>query len=270
MTAQIPDMNPLRLYYYNLVPDWITRFPNIGNVIRNQNNLPGVESVYVYSDFVINNLLSLQLKILVPGTENLTVYKFNEVTRVFDVNSTIIPVDITPLGWISESVNRYDFTPIAEGLYYLESSTAGIRSDKFYVHSDLDLKKRLVKVQFQNYENDYGMIFWDGLTSKYNGTMFFTGVLKFAQPKNKMSVLESDRGNTEKLRSTPIPGASLLLTDLHYTEVDKINLIFSCSTITVNGITFQNTEVQEPEQIEKSDLVKITIKLSQTNYNYVR
>lgn len=270
MLVLIPDMNPIRFYRYNLVPDWTTYFPNPGNVMRGVENIPGVKPVNVYSDFLISKLLSLQLRISTEGTENLTLYKMNETTGVYAVHATVTPVDITPLGWVSEKVNRYDYTPSAAGIYYYESTTAGIRSDKFIVHSELYLKKRLVQVQFVNTENDFMMVFDDNGTSRYTGLAYFTGKLVEGEPSNEISVHKYDRGSILKLRSTPVPVAMLTLCDLHYTDTAKINAIFSCDTLTINGVTYTNSEIGNPEQIQGSDLIKITIKLTQKDYSYGR
>jgi hypothetical protein len=112
------------------------------------------------------------------------------------------------------------------------------------------------------------MVFWDGVTQKYSGTTYFTGQLKTGKPENNISAFKSDRGVVSKLRSTPVKLAELILTDIHYSYVYNINQIFSCDYLIVNGIQYQTNEVPEVDEIEKSDLVNITINLSQVSNLY--
>lgn len=268
MEVTIPDMNPIRFVRTDETPDWSTYFPNPENVLRQTNYIPGIQETDSWSDWIINKEISLQFRITVAGTEDISVYKYDASTDSYSLLTTITPTDITPTGWISETVKRYQYTPSSEGVYYFESSSAAIQSDKFVVWNEQVFKKRLVQIEFVNSINDYYMVFWDNGVSRYEGLAYFTGFLTVGL-ENTISASKSDRGDLVKLRSTPVPTAMLYLTDLHYTDVRKLNLIFSCDTLTINGITYQNAEIGEPERIEASDLVKMAIKLNQTNYEYV-
>ena len=103
---------------------------------------------------------------------------------------------------------------------------------------------------------------------KYTGQAYFTGGLFPEAPGNEISAFTSDRGELVKLRATPQKIASLRIVDIHYSEINRINLILSCDSITINGTTYQNEEGIEIEEIPDSDLVNITAKIIQTNYNY--
>lgn len=268
MQILYPDMQPIRFYKIGETPDYITYFPNHQNITHRFEYVPGLHPTEYYTDWVINYEILIQFRIQVIGQENLSVYKYNTSTQSYDLYTTITPVNISPSGWTLDQVNRYSFTPSVAGVYYIESSSAEWRSDKFVVHSSLKFRKRLFKISYYNTENDYFMIFYDNDTNVYTPTAFFTGALYPDSPGNDMSVFETDRGNPQKQRSTPQNIMNLKMLDIHYAELTRINLIFSCDTITVNGVTWQSKEAMEVEQIQNSDLVNITINLIQTDYNY--
>ena len=268
MEIRNPDMAPIRFYKPGSTPDWLTYFPNHDNITHRERWIEGYWNTEYYSDWLINKEISFQFRITVTGTESVEVYKYNDSTGVYDLYDTIIPTDITPTGWVSEQVNRYNFTPTETGTYYFYSSSAGYTSDKFVVHQSLKLRRRLVEVVYYNSENDYGMVFFDGDTQRYTGRAYFTGALYPDTPGNEISAFVTDRGEVSKQRATPVKTAILKLIDIHYAELNRANLILSCDNITVNGITYQNENGPEYEQIEGTDLVKISVKLTQTNYEY--
>jgi hypothetical protein len=267
MEITVPDMNPLRFYKFGETPDWVSKFPNMENVYPGQEWIAGVNHTKFINDWVLGNTIAFQFAIYITTDAILIVRKLNS-SGIYESVATIIPVNITPLGWVSESVYKYEYTFPSEGVYYFESVSAGYRSEKIVVHSDLKMKKRLVKLQYENTVNDYGMVFIDNGTPRYTGLIFLTGQLILGSPKNEISALKSDRGQLVKLRGTPIRTATLKLTDIFYADIDKINLILSCDTLTINGVTYQNEETGEAEQIGQTDLFKINVKLTQTNYNY--
>jgi hypothetical protein len=267
MECRIPDMQPVRFYKPGLTPDWSSYFPNLDNAYHREMWTPGVNETKYYTDWIINKEMSIQLRVTVEGTENLTVYQLQS-DGSYSAVDTIIPTEITPVGWVSEKVNRYNYTPSSEGVYYLDSSTAGYRSDKFVVHSSLKFKKRLLQISYYNSENDYGMVFFDGETSRYTGLAYLTGGLYIDTPGNEISAFKTDRGEVDKLRATPTKTALLKIADLHYLDAMRVNMILSCDNITVNGITYQNEEPPEIDSISNTDLVNMQVKLTQTNYEY--
>jgi hypothetical protein len=237
------------------------------NVDHRNKWIEGINPGSFYKDFLINKQISLQFRILDSGDESIKVYKLNSA-GTYTLFTTLIAIDITPYGWISEDVNRYDFTPSLEGVYYMDFEATGFLSDKFIVNSQEIFTRKLIEIVFYNSENDYGMIFFDESTQKYTGRTYFTGQLLPGAPGNESSVFNSDRGQITKLRATPIRNAILKICDLHYTYLDNINMIFSCDNILVNGIAYQNADVMEVEDIAKSDLKNVTVKLSQVNNDY--
>lgn len=260
-------MNPLRFYEPAQLPNFLTRFPHMDNVSIKNKWIEGIYPGSFYKDFLINKQISLQFRILDEGDESIKVYKLNSV-GTYTLYTTLIPIDITPDGWISEDVKRYDWTPSDEGVYYMDFENTGFVSDKFIVNLQEIFIRKLIEIVFYNSENDYGMIFFDESTQKYTGRTYFTGQLLPGAPGNELSVFPSDRGQLTKLRATPIRNAILKICDIHYAYLDNINMIFSCDNISINGIGYQNADVMEVEDIAKSDLKNITVKLSQVVNDY--
>jgi hypothetical protein len=259
---RVPLMNPIRFYNPNIEPDYTTYWPNPDNYIQRTKYIEGITPANYYKDFIINKEITIQLWISEVVNTTLKLYKPNGTTQI------LTGVDISPVGWVSETVYKYSFTPTLEGEYYLKNEETEIISDVIYVQSQLKYKKRLVYIEYQNSENDYGMVFWDELTEKFKGKTYFTGRLMWAEPKNEISAFTTDRGNVEILRSTPVRTANLELTEIHFTYIDNINMIFSCDTISVNGMNFQTVENPKIELTEKSDIVNITIQLSLIDNDY--
>jgi len=268
MPASIPLTTPLRFYRIDQQPDYADIWPNNDNVLQRQQWTEGVFAVEQwYKDHVINKLLSVQFSYSSITDQNVYVFKYNQSTQVFDAHSTLTPTDITPSGWTSDDVNRYDFTPVQAGIYYLEFTEAGWRSDEFVVHTLEKYRKRLVQISYSNTINDYDTIFWDSSVSVYTGLTYFEGQLIKKDASNDYSQFETDRGGEKRLNATPIREAVLLIANVHYTYSDIINWIFSLDTVYVNGIQFTSKDAPNVSPIDKTDLVDITIKLIHTEPN---
>ena len=259
-------MQPIRFYKFGSTPDYQNYFPNFDNIYPGQTWFEGNYVTKYHTDWIINKTISIQFFITVEGTEDLDLYKYNSVTDTYELLTSIEPIAITPLGWEGFKCNKYDYTPTTEGVYYFKSTSAGWISDKFAVHSLLKFRKRLVEVDYYHYENNYGLVFFDNTVPRYTPKAFFTGKL-IPGSSNEISAFE-DEYSVELLRATPRNTPTLKLTDIHISQLTRINLIFSCSNLTINGITYQNKEGIESEPGSDTDLMNITVKLTQSNYQY--
>ena len=85
------------------------------------------------------------------------------------------------------------------------------------------------------------------------------------QPENETSGYPLDGGGVIKTNTYTQRISNLTLTDVHMAYIDVINLIFACDNLTINGATFETLETPQIEMIGKSDLVNISVKLTQTN-----
>lgn len=254
-----PIINPIR--FFDTPPDYQNTWPNMDNVSQRVMNIDGLWPAQYYKEWLYGDDLYLQFETVDGDNTVLSVYKYNEITEAYDLLTTVNPTMITPPGWLGDNYIKYTLS-LAIGTYYLKFAD-GYTSDTFVVTSDIQQCKRFIRVDYTNNQNDYGVIF-----DNFTFTQYFSGQLIIGAPKNEISALESDRGNITKLRSTPIRLTTLFINDIHYTLVDHVNMVFSCDQITVNGVTYQTTEPPIIEPIEGSDLVNITISLSQTNNIY--
>lgn len=261
MSLFAPLMNPIRFYPVDSIPDFQDTFPFVDRMVTQQKWIEGVYPSNFYKDFLINKEIILQFRLSGIDDKNIIVTKPSGT-------QTLTATEITPSGWTSTAVYKYSFTPTAEGVYYFTFTEPNYKSDKIYVSGLEKFRRRLVEISYYNSENDYSMIFFNGALQKYTGLTYFTGQLLPSQPENEISGYESDRGNLEKLRSTPKRISNLILTDVHISYIDVINMIFSCDNLTINGVTFQSAEAPQIEIIAKSDLVNMEIKLTQTNNDY--
>lgn len=256
---QAPLLNPIR--FYTGLPDYSSSFPNMDNVTQRTMYIDGIHAAQYYKEWLLGKDIILQFEYEQGDNTDLKVYKYSQNTETYSLISTNLGVDVTPAGWIGNNYVKHTLT-LLEGTYYLEFSD-GYKSDIFTVINSTRLQKKLVEIVYTNSENDFGVILEDQTFRNY-----FCGQLVIGNPENEISGFESDRGELIKLSSTPKRIATLHINELHYTYVDHVNMIFSLDNITINGVTYQNTEPPTVDDIEYSDLKDVTIKLVQTNNNY--
>lgn len=255
-----PIINPVR-FYDKTAPNWSTVWPNIDNMQQRVQYFNGIYPGEFYKDFIQGEEIKLQFEH--DSLDHLFAYKWNQLTNSFERVSEHIPVYITPSGWVGENTIYFEIN-LNAGLYYLQFQD-GFKSDKFIVHSDLELKKKLIRINYYNSENDYGAIFNNNDIIVYSPVTFFTGKLDSGSLENEMSTFETDRGNLIKLRSTPKRIQTLTISDVHKSYLDNINLIFSCDYININGVEYQTSEPPVIEEIENFDICTVTVKLLMNN-----
>lgn len=256
-----PLLNPIRFCDTTKVPDWNTYFPNADNWQQRDEMFIGIEPASYYKEFLASKNILLQFEVSSGDSTSLLVYKYSELSETFALSQTIIGTDITPVNWDGNSI--YSFTAnLTEGTYYFLINTT-LKSDIFTVVSDAFLKKKLVKVEYSNTENDYGCIF-----DSFTFTNYFSGILDIGQPDNEIEAFESDYGELTKLNAIPKRVATLTIVDIHKTLIDHIAMIFSLDTIAINGVSYQNNEVPSIQDKENSDIVDIVVKLTQTSNDY--
>lgn len=255
-----PILSPIR--FVKNTPDYLSIWPNPDTVIPRQTWIEGVFPGQWYKEWLYGKSMVFQFEIENDINTNMSLYKYNEMTEVYDAIQTIPGLNISPVGWVGNSIYKYTVSSLNEGTYYLKFSD-NYKSDVFVVTNDATLKKRIIEIKYTNSYNDFGVIFEGQLFTQY-----LTGQLKVGNPENTISAFVSDRGEVKKLRSTPVRVATLLINEIHSTYIDHVNMIFACDTIQVNGISYQTTEQPSIEEIENSDMVNIVIKLSQTYNDY--
>jgi len=268
MAVKYPLANPIIFYDTADAVDYATKWPNPYNQRPRTNYQKGVYgNKQYYKEWVINKALKIQILVDSLVDEDLTVYKYNTSTYAYDVYSTLVGSDISPAGWIGFKVNLYTFTPSEVGTYYIVPNEGGYEGDKFVVVSESFSLRNINEIVYANSENDYDLIFFDGVSSVYTGLAYFTGIFK-PGTRNEKAVFTTDRGVDFVNRSTPVGQATLTITDIHNSYLPCIQNIFSCNSLTVNGYGYASAESVNFEEIPGTDLLNITIQLSETKNNY--
>lgn len=271
MAFKNPILNPMRFYNATELPNYSDRWPQMDNVSMFIEWQKGVYASKFYRDYVLNEEMKIQFQfdsaISDPG---INVYKFNPITKNYELLETLVPIDVSPTGWIDIPVYNYSFTPTVTGIFYFDFGDADLISDRFIVHNETKYLKQLVQILYSHYENKYEMVYLDDTTPVYEGKAYFQGRMLIGEPANEISEYMDDPGEIELLQATPQRTTNLQLFTLHYSYADLINYIFSNSEIYINGIQFQNNEAPGLEYIENSDLVNMSVKLFQKDNDHLR
>ena len=247
-------LNPIRFYKPSELPDYSTIFPNFDNITYGNQYFYGVAA----SPDVIREhigIMYLQFENEANATFTVSIYKLTN--GVFTLNNTVESVDISPVGWITYQIHKVTID-LSDGVYYLTSG--GKTSDIFRVVS---INEDLVKIKYLNSKNDFGCIFSTNYFEAY-----FRGNIKKGDPKIDIEAFESDRGKPVKLRSTPQRTATLNIKGIHQLYVELVEMIFSCDTITINGIDYENMEAPSYDDMDGGDIGNMSIKLVQKNNDY--
>lgn len=255
-------LNPIKFYKSGETPDYLNHFPNFENISFGQSWIYGIAYSPEFIRFHIGSF-NLQFQFEITDTNELDVYQYiNGVASKID---TLIGTDISPIGWVSKPIYLFN-VDLDVGCYYLDFDNQ-IRSDIFQIVDDSSISEDFVKTTYSNSVNDFGCIFDDGSTT-YNFTSYFLGQLLIGQPGNEIDSYEDDRGVPVKLRSTPQRTAQLNIKGVSMLYADYFVHLFSCDTISVNDIAYENIEAPTIDSIEGSDLVNISVKLIQTTNDY--
>jgi len=265
-TIFIPPMNPLRFYDSTKTPNYTTRFPHPDNVSIGTKWQSGVYPAKYVRESIINEAITFQARLESVIDKGITVYK--ETAGVFASVTSLVASNITPTGWTGLNVYNWTYTPTSEGLYYFAFNEGSLISDNIQVTDQTKLKQQLVKIEYSNSINDYDMVFVDGSTEVYNGVVYLSGGLRINGGKQELSTFESDRGVTTKLRATNTYGDLLVITELHGSYRKMIMDIFSCDSLTINGVGYQTPEPSEVEPVEGSDVCNVSVGVLETNLNY--
>lgn len=273
-TAITPILNSFRfLAKTGIAPDWTSRFPNAYNMSLRENYIKGVHASKYYRDHLINSEITLQLWDNDVDNVVINVMKYNEATELFEDIGNATVLTIQPFNWVASDVFKITYTPTVEGLYYFDWPGGNVVSDMFYVHSDLELKKRLVKIKYWNETNDFGNVFYSDYSDEgtfatiYQPECYFTGKIFTGEPANDVAGAESDRGDFVKTSASPIMQLDLTLTELHINYAPVVNLIFSCDNLEINGVAMTNKGAVKFKEIKGTDLVNASVQL-QENYDY--
>jgi hypothetical protein len=254
-------LNPIRFYDSSAMPDWLTVFPNNDNVTYGNYNQFGV---LPSPEFLRFHYGDMYLQFLNEDNEvkSFDLYKLNE-TNTWVLDSNIDSVDISPVGWVGNQIHKITLTGLTDGCYYLFEPDCNCKSDIFYMTSSIDFTEDFVKIKYSNSINDFGCIF-----GTHYFEVYFRGRLMTGEPKIDVDSYEDDRSNPIKLKASPQRTANLSILGINYLYKDLIDHIFSCDTIEVNGVQYENMDAPAFDLTEGSDMGNITVKLAQSINDY--
>lgn len=214
-------------------------------------NFYGIDEVCLPREFPVNEQIIFQ-------------FQCDTTAPTVLMNTTeLVPTNITPSGWDGEGnyVFEVSYTPttvgtinfyIMEGGYFFESENIEIVDDC----------EHLLKFEYTNSESDYGLI---------TGTTFTTyesGDFLNATPTNEIDSYKNDRGELKILRATPIEAYDLKMWYCSLATVNRMNMIFSCDTIIINGMQVQASEVPKASQVEHSNMFEVSVNISRVDSDY--
>jgi len=265
---EIPRINPLRfrMQSYNLI-DYDSIMPRFDLMKINEDYQKGEYHIEAYPDFMINktisNQFSAQLYDLV-STFRARLYKVGTSGYI----QQITPTNITPVFYSGYNVFKINFTPTSSGFYYITFTISQISptdplskveptfiSDTFYVSDSLSTQKNLIELKYKNSENDFGMVFDDYYTAFYE-CMYSEGDGEIEE-----STFQVDSG-TSKQRSYYYPQIDVVFCNIKKRYKQTLINQLRCDSILFNGMECICKDSITSENIDKTDLVNITTKLT--------
>ena len=268
MAIRVPNINPIRFRKINEEPDYNNFWPNDYNMVQQVGYYSGINATKFFKDFVQNIAITLQIEVTSEIGQQIRVWKLNDI-KVWEQADIISPIDITPTGWVSGTVYKYEWTGTTGGVYYFDVIGQDIISDSFIVQDNDKFKKRLVKIEYWNSYNDFNSVFDENGTNLYKSITFFEGQLTDGDLSNEISGYNGDRGKFVKTRSTPVNTALLKIFKTNKTYRRLINTIFACDNIYVNNIRYTNEETPSRSDIRNSDLSNFEVNLKEVDINYL-
>lgn len=258
MATKIPIINPIRFQRTNRVIDYANYMPQFDLMRLGENYQRGIYATEHYiSDYRINTTIAV---IIQSNSET-----FNG--RVLLPNGSfanMTKTQITPASWVGDDYYKFSYTLNTEGVHqiFIDNTSLYYTSDLFYV-SDLSVRKDTVEVRYRDIQNRLSGYWYDESSNLWNPKAYYTGQIVPQQPENEVSVYEDDGGVTTLTRSIPKRIAQLRITEVHMSYLDVINFQLQCSDVFINGIKYTAQDIALEEK-EKSDLINVTAKLTQS------
>ena len=191
----------------------------------------------------------------------------DDPVNVWVNNNPIIVYDITPSPWTGPTnyVYQCSYTPTTVGSdfqFKISDGTTTYFSDTYVVVENQD--NALIKINYAHNENDFGMVSGQGFF-----TTFVYGTFIETLTPNEITTFKNTRNQTVKLRATPIEKYKLSMFYLKYNDLNKLNLIFSCSDVAINELEVTNDNSLEATKTDTSDIFEANIDLERRNDNFM-
>ncbi len=204
----------------------------------------------------------------------------NFSARLLDINGSVVTKTVTitqqsgtynGLKLYTTNVKLYD---VAEGIYFLQLVNNGGGTQNLYLISEpFDVKqthRNTIRIDYRNSFNDQSMIWYSATETPQ---IRVKGAITEVMPEAKFNVYEDQPLNLEMVSGIAYRSFTLNISygSIGIPEwlVDKLNRIFLCDTLKVDGKAFTREESSkfEGKEIATFPLREYTLKLRE-RYNY--
>lgn len=248
------DLNPVRFYPSDAMPNYTTIFPTFDNTTFGDSYFYGIAATNAFWRVHYGDMF-LQFLNVDNAVKSFDIYKMN-ADNEFEIIGSVDSVDISPVGWIGYQIHKLTLTGLSDGFYYLKLDS--YKSDIFQITSSTEFLSDVVKIQYSNSRNDFGCIFGANYFTAY-----FRGNLEIGEPKVDIEAFGSDfdSGSSIKLRAANQKTATLNIIGVQQLYSTLINTIFSCNTILINGVQYENSSAPDWNPVKGGDIGDMSIKL---------
>ena len=246
---QIPKISPIAFRQDVLITT--NRPKDLGGIYY------GVDYVPICDEWLVDTTINLIILADAPPT--------------IQVNGNLLlSIDITPVGWYGipsvrpSNVYKTSYIPtvIGETTEFTITDGTDIYTSPIYTTVN-NQDNSLIRIDYIHNEIDFGMFSGDVMTT------FVYGEFMEALPTNEIVSFKNTRNQTIKLRATPIEAYNLKMYYLKYNDINKLNLIFSCSETYVNNTKVVNEEGISSSRVDVSDLFEANVTLERVDDNFM-
>lgn len=245
--ATFSSMNTIRFRNEYITPDYSTIFPNPDNLSLCDIRYSG-SVAYDYEEPILINTDFLFQYQTPNTTADITITLLDEDKSSLGT-SYFTKSDVTPAGWTGdEDVHNVALNYDTEGVCYIRIEVTGGEtyiSDKIRFYSSL---KDYVKIEYSNFENDFGMVLFEDPTQYIFTTYVNAAWITNMKTKVTREIYEDDRGSQVITRSTPQRIFEILIPHVAGHTAERLELIFGCSETSINGYRLVPTGDSELSQ----------------------
>lgn len=267
--VDIPKINPIRLIPESRAIDYVNILPRLDLMTQRVNYQKGENAFqHVYFDWLINYEIKFQVAIqnTLDAAPNAEIYS--------DYDETFYPMTVTRL--TGESYEAYPiyqitYTPVNPGFHSIavygkvgNIGSAGdtdmyFIGDEIYVSDDNAEEKQLIKLEFRNTYNRFGLKF----DSSYF-TSFFAGLIDHGDTETENTIFQEDDGSN-LTQSKSYGGIKVTLATVHRTQLRLLEKICQCDDLKVNDISVICKGGIEKTPTDKSDIFNVTVIFTYTD-----
>ena len=251
---KIPAINPIRLIKKSDQNKMIT----IDSRIAENKTWCGVGTNRYYQPLPINKSIFFQLY----SDENITTIDI----KAYDERNTLIDniVSKNVTSSLGHKYTSHEVVFSSSAYFRLEITIGSEVLISEYIHT-IVVSDDILTIEFRNFENDFGMIF----NANNNTTaLYVLGRMKKFVPKVDKVVYTDDPGEVVMLKATPQRSWDVEIFEVPDWLAETLNLIGSCSNVSINGISVKIPEGLSIEYADNYGIGELTFNAIQSNWNY--